>query len=319
MKNNLILLSACFVLLSFGSFAQLKVNSSGKVGIGTDPDGTYLLNVSSAIFKAGGGYPDLIISYDPLLYGKAIYSSSNNYCKVGLSNKAFNAMYSYSFTTPSDGRQKENIKDINNALGIILQLKGVKYDFKKEIFTPQNISDEKVLTRLEKERKNKVGFIAQEVNEVLPEVVRFDDSTDVYSINYSEIVPVLVEAMKEQQAQIDELKNDLADCCQKNLKSSTITGTGDVDIQSTQTKLYQNNPNPFSTQTSVRFEIPSTTQAAQLHICNMTGTLLKTISINQRGAGQATINANEFVAGMYLYSLVCDGKIVDTKQMMLTE
>ena len=50
----------------------------------------------------------------------------------------------------------------------------------------------------------------------------------------------------------------------------------------------------------------------------MVGTLLKTIQVNQRGEGDVTINANEFVAGMYLYSLVCDGKIVDTKQMMLT-
>jgi hypothetical protein len=42
----------------------------------------------------------------------------------------------------------------------------------------------------------------------------------------------------------------------------------------------------------------------------------------QFGSGEkwnVTINANEFVAGMYLYSLVCDGKIVDTKQMLLTE
>ncbi|KAF0237905.1 MAG: hypothetical protein FD181_1490 [Prolixibacteraceae bacterium] len=51
----------------------------------------------------------------------------------------------------------------------------------------------------------------------------------------------------------------------------------------------------------------------------MTGTLLKTITINQRGADNVTISANEFVAGMYLYSLVCDGKIVDTKQMLLTQ
>jgi hypothetical protein len=51
----------------------------------------------------------------------------------------------------------------------------------------------------------------------------------------------------------------------------------------------------------------------------MTGTLLKTITIRQRDSGNELINANEFVARMYLYSLVCDGKIVDTKQMMLTE
>jgi hypothetical protein len=51
----------------------------------------------------------------------------------------------------------------------------------------------------------------------------------------------------------------------------------------------------------------------------MTGTLLNTISVNQRGESNVTINANEFSAGMYLYSLVTDGKIVDTKQMLLTE
>ncbi len=84
-------------------------------------------------------------------------------------------------------------------------------------------------------------------------------------------------------------------------------------------KLFQNAPNPFSTQTTIRYEIPEIIQSAQLHICNMTGTLLKTISVNQRGSGNVLVNANEFVAGMYLYSLVCDGRIVDTKQMMLTE
>lgn len=51
----------------------------------------------------------------------------------------------------------------------------------------------------------------------------------------------------------------------------------------------------------------------------MIDTLLKTITINQRGAGNELINAKEFVAGMYLYSLVTNGKIVDTKQMLLTE
>ena len=50
----------------------------------------------------------------------------------------------------------------------------------------------------------------------------------------------------------------------------------------------------------------------------MNGTLLKSVPVTQIGEGNVTINANEFTAGMYLYSLVCDGKIIDTKQMMLT-
>ncbi|MFV0606045.1 MAG: hypothetical protein ACK5NK_09415 [Niabella sp.] len=51
----------------------------------------------------------------------------------------------------------------------------------------------------------------------------------------------------------------------------------------------------------------------------MTGTQLKTINLNQKGSGSEVISGSEFTAGMYLYSLVCDGKLVDTKQMLLTE
>ena len=68
-----------------------------------------------------------------------------------------------------------------------------------------------------------------------------------------------------------------------------------------------------------KIEIPSTIQNAQLQIYNMNGTLLKSIFVNQRGKGNVTITANEFAAGMYLYSLITDGKIIDTKQMLLTE
>ncbi len=320
MKIKLTLFSVFVFFLTLNGFSQLKVNSGGQVGIGVVPDAGYDLCSETAIFKSGTNYTHLIIAGDTQTggYNRAMYPSVNHGCWVGLSDKAFNAMYSYNFTNPSDERQKENLRNIDNALEIVLQLKGVKYDFKKEYYAEGNIADEKVLNKLEKERKNKVGFIAQDVNKILPEVVRYDDSTDVYGINYSEIIPVLVEAMKEQQAQIEELKNELADCCQGSLKVGTINNSENLNINEIQPKLYQNAPNPFSEQTNIRVEIPETVQNAQLHICNMTGTLLKTIPVNQRGEGNVIINANEFVAGMYLYSLVCDGKIVDTKQMLLT-
>jgi trimeric autotransporter adhesin len=53
-------------------------------------------------------------------------------------------------------------------------------------------------------------------------------------------------------------------------------------------------------------------------ICNIDNTILKIININQRGVGRIKISVNKLTAGMYLYSLVVDGKIVDTKQMLLT-
>ncbi len=322
MKKKLVFATMCFVLVSFSSFAQLKVNSSGKVGIGMDPDATYNLKLSSAIFVSGSGYPDIIISYMPGGYGRAIYPSSNNQCKVGTSSNQFaevHAQYHYSNGTYhfSDKRLKENFRDIEKPLEKLLQINGVKYDFIQQ--TTDTISNEAEKQKLEKMQKDKLGFLAQDLEKILPEAVLYDEDEDSYYIEYNTLVPLIVEALKEQQAQIEELKNDLAGCCETSLKSGTITGFGDLESSGNQTKLYQNAPNPFSTQTSIRFEIPETIQSAQLHICNMTGTLLKTITLKQRGNGNETINANEFVAGMYLYSLVCDGKIVDTKQMLLTE
>lgn len=166
-------------------------------------------------------------------------------------------------------------------------------------------------------RKDRLGFIAQDMEKIIPEAVLYEKDEDKYYIEYNAIIPVIVEAMKEQQAQIDLLKSELAACCEANLKSGSTNGMDNVNEN--QAKLYQNTPNPFSAQTTIRVEIPETVRSAQLHICNMTGILLKTIDVPQRGSGNVIISANEFVAGMYLYSLVCDGKIVETKQMLLTE
>lgn len=67
-----------FLFVCFSSYSQLKVNSSGKVGIGIDPDATYNLRLNTAIFITGYTYPNIIIGTDPVNYGRAIYPSSNN-------------------------------------------------------------------------------------------------------------------------------------------------------------------------------------------------------------------------------------------------
>ena len=52
---------------------------------------------------------------------------------------------------------------------------------------------------------HKVGLIAQEVREIVPEVVLGDEAKETLGLNYAELVPVLINAIKEQQHQIDEL------------------------------------------------------------------------------------------------------------------
>ena len=94
----------------------------------------------------------------------------------------------------SDRRKKANIITIDNALDKVLNLRGVYY------------------TKLDDETgSRKTGVIAQEINEILPEVVTYAQDVDEYGVSYGNIVGVLIEAIKEQQAQIDDLKKRLGE------------------------------------------------------------------------------------------------------------
>jgi hypothetical protein len=90
----------------------------------------------------------------------------------------------------SDGRLKENVTTISDALEKVKKLRGVTYDW---------------MESNEYSKKNKIGFIAQEVNEVLPEVV--DDTGEYMTMQYAPITALLVEAVQEQQEIIEELRN----------------------------------------------------------------------------------------------------------------
>ncbi|WP_281962214.1 T9SS type A sorting domain-containing protein, partial [Bacteroides nordii] len=84
-------------------------------------------------------------------------------------------------------------------------------------------------------------------------------------------------------------------------------------------KLYSNIPNPFKEQTTISFFIPEASSRASIHIYNLQGKQIKQINIESRGNGSVTINGYELIPGMYMYSLIVDGKEVDTKKMILTE
>ncbi len=77
----------------------------------------------------------------------------------------------------------------------------------------RDLEDSKSVSQQEYKKKNTFGFIAQEVNEVIPELVSYDEENDLYSMDYTAIIPLLVESIKiqqdqikEQQRQIDSLK-----------------------------------------------------------------------------------------------------------------
>lgn len=99
----------------------------------------------------------------------------------------------------SDARFKSNILPIENPLQKVQQLRGVTFDWKTKEFPERTFSDNRAL-----------GFIAQEVEQVLPEVVQTEKTAEGYkSVQYDKVVALLVEAIKEQQKQIEVLQKEI--------------------------------------------------------------------------------------------------------------
>jgi hypothetical protein len=100
----------------------------------------------------------------------------------------------------SDCRLKENIKPIDNALCKLVGVSGNTFNWKP-------LTEEEV-KEIHGHSGKDVGVIAQEIEEILPEAVTTRDS-GYKAVNYEKIVPLLIEAIKDQQKQIDELKSKL--------------------------------------------------------------------------------------------------------------
>ena len=96
-------------------------------------------------------------------------------------------------TESSIREMKTNIEPIENILPAVLQMQGVSFDWKKE----------------KGEGPNHYGLIAEDVDKILPNLVSYDPEGKPTGIQYSKMTAVLLEAIKEQQAQIDELKAKL--------------------------------------------------------------------------------------------------------------
>ena len=131
--------------------------------------------------------------------GIVVYSSSGNWINSGrvlrtgtFCNSAGNGSLPGTLSEGSDARLKSNIRNIPDALSKVMNMRGA------------------IFNRIDKENQEEIGLIAQEVEQVLPQVVEETDymweGDKMKSIGYGKIVGLLIEAMKEQQAQIEDLK-----------------------------------------------------------------------------------------------------------------
>ena len=216
-------------------------------------------------------------------------------------------------------------------------------------------SQEELNVRAEKEKVIYTGFIAQDVEKAAKDlgydfsgVDAAKNDHDLYGLRYSEFVVPLVKSVQELsqksdakdetiksllstvtdlQKQIDDLKNLVSVKSVETKSKSTATKTkseDDVNLKSSDissaaesSSLGQNVPNPFGDQTTISFYLPQEVQSAHISVTDLNGRVLKSFELFQRGEGQIAIHGSELQAGTYRYSLVVDGKVVDTRQWVL--
>jgi len=224
---------------------------------------------------------------------------------------------SANYTGPSDISLKNSVTTLPNSLNKIKSLRPVTYKW--------NNPNDSVMTGIH------AGFIAQEVDTVIPQLVRTDPN-GLKSIAHIEMIPYLVSAMQEQQKQIKHLDSlvqaltqTVTSCCSNSAARQTgINGNdpsaltqininlSDIDL----IVLNQNAPNPYAEQTTITYNVPEKYGYAQMIFKTVDGKIIKTVDITKKGRGQVNVFANDLSNGLYMYSLIVDGITFDTKKMV---
>ncbi len=217
--------------------------------------------------------------------------------------------YSYGWNTISDSTLKENVFAINNALEKTLRLRGVTYNLK-----PQNNGFSSVNTLSVRQ----MGLIAQSVERVIPEVVT-TNSNGIKTIAYSNLVGLLVEAIKEEDDKVSKLQNKLDSCIAATKHPGIIEINRNSNEVNNEAVLYPCSACPANSNVVFHCYVPVQSKSASLLVFDMSGILKKTILIHGKEKQLVSVNGGELLAGMYYYSLMVDGNEVDTKKIIMTQ
>lgn len=171
------------------SSARMRVDTTGGGGYGRDSPNLWLSNSndpSIRLFNTGNSRSATM--YVPGGGGGWALTCETNTAFDLSTDTSGNFTARGNVTAFSDARLKTDVRNIQNALDTVMKMQGVHY------------------TRIDNGEKN-IGFIAQELQQCIPEVVSTTLDGNTLGVSYGNLVALLVEAIKEQQQQIESLKN----------------------------------------------------------------------------------------------------------------
>lgn len=317
--------------LTFGDFGQYS-GSGWNVFIGeygtSDSDQLWLHGKNGIYLTRGGQAGNVIGYYNPASNSNFVFNTNLRVNGVDIT---------------SDARLKENVQSLRNPLDLLSHVSGVTYNYKlsemKKYREPDKskfIEEETALDNasnsqplmdaasLEKANRDKqlqneidrkeaeeasrkrIGFLAQDVEKVLPELVKTDED-GVKSIDYIGFIPLLVESINEMRLTIQEQQNEiemlqsLLSVETKSTFRSTSTDTPNV-VEGA--KLYNR------AGTSVSYTLPSAFNDAYLQVFDISGKMIKKITLTVAN-DIVEINPAEIGYGTFVYALYVNGQKAD--------
>lgn len=276
-----------------GSDKKLIAGRSNALFFGPD-------NIEFRVSSSGAANSVITWTKPIVIYNNGV-SINSSYTAGAYKLYVGGTAWATSFTNGSDLRLKESVEPITEASKIISRLQGRTYFLKADVN----------LTKEEAGRRN-YGFIAQEVEKVLPDLVwNSGDSLGLLSLNYDGIIPFLVEAFKEQQRKVDNLEAIISELRAR------------LDAQSTEGQmegramLSQNRPNPFENNTEIFYTLPVRFSTAIIEVYDMKGVIKLNFPLRDQ-QGTISITAAELGTGVYVYSLLVDRAVIDSRMMVIS-
>ncbi|HSO89272.1 MAG TPA: tail fiber domain-containing protein, partial [Draconibacterium sp.] len=299
MKSLIKILFLTSILLIYinASFSQVTVNSNGSLFVDSYDGNWSRANWTQVHYQYTCAY-HLANTY----YGGDVFYVLGN----------GNVWTRNGYLIASDSILKTNINNISFSLDKIKKLRGVTYNRKYkvtssiptdgELLPSSGHSDMLIEQKIE---PTEYGLIAQEVEKIIPDAVKtMHDSTK--AISYSALIPILIEAIKEQQTQIETIQEiistqeskivELKNCCENKdsiLKSGSIISDLVQNNNIKKAVLFQNIPNPFTSDTEIKYSIPNNVKSALIYIHNLNGVEIKTFNIFDNNPGSIIIHGTE--------------------------
>jgi hypothetical protein len=330
-------------LAMYGSTTGSYNVGDGSYALSGNVSGTYITAVGFSSGASGAG-----LTNATALGSYALVSSSNS---VEVGNPDVTSIGGYAnWTNFSDGRYKKNIQQNVPGLAFINKLTPITYTLDidgiesklhqndkspliKDLPGKPNYLDDPAMQQAMKEKSavTYTGFVAQDVEKAADSLgFTFsgidkpkDANQSFYGLRYADFVVPLVKAAQELSASsnskdsaINVLQNKY-DSLQTQVNELRALVLAKNTSAMSGASLDQNSPNPFTGSTTIGYSLPTGTNSAKLQITDVNGNVLGIIPLSGSG-GKNTVTASLSgqAAGTYMYSLIVNGKLVGTRQMI---